>query len=160
MEREGTFDDLPMIVTSYYDGPMEGLAESSRSDECFYFKMIAWDEGQDERLFVVRRMDSTFFERLKKLLGAGNSDSSNERIWVPEWKFRSAAEEQEANVIMESCTSSLSDTDFLVLGRGINSSNARSIKEIESIREDVLRKLKDKSPDRLDIWWPNLAQKK
>ncbi len=41
------------LITGFYDGPTEGVAECDLCGQAYAFRMLAWDEQQDVRVFAL-----------------------------------------------------------------------------------------------------------
>lgn len=146
---------IEVIALDYYDGATEGFALTIKNQGISYFKMIAWDDCQDQRLFAAVSIARLTFFRVIDLLSASNIQPIS-KVWIPDWSFANSKDEADANDIVVSCRSELKSKGFLVLGNNINS-ESRSIftitdalaESVESAKiepenlKDWLRKLED-----------------
>ena len=53
------------IVLGYYDGPTHGVTKCSACGADYEFSLLAWDEGQDERVFEFWTMRRGAFARVE-----------------------------------------------------------------------------------------------
>ncbi len=91
--------DKQIIGLDYYDGVTEGFLEHSHG--WTYFRMLAWDTGQDRRLFVCTEVEVLILERLFAMLGKVEPRPVS-KSWLPRWHFENGIDENNANIIIES----------------------------------------------------------
>ena len=48
-----------MLVTGFYDGPTDGFVECLRCGRAYAFRMLAWDEEQDVRVYGLAALDES-----------------------------------------------------------------------------------------------------
>ena len=106
------------IALSFYDGPTEGFVRGVESGFAHYFKVVAWDDAQDRRLYVLGRVEERAFDQLAALL-AETGQTISSAVLVPAWKFGDTAREALANKLVEEGRRSLVSPTFLVLGAGL-----------------------------------------
>jgi len=87
MNNEQDLSQVEIIALEFYDGAKEGFALSVGNLGPSYFKLIAWDENQDQRLFVVISIAKLIFDTIFDLLSLGN-DKPVSKMWLPNWTFR------------------------------------------------------------------------
>jgi hypothetical protein len=115
--------------------------------------LIAWDDYQDDRLFVVSQADVSTYARLVELLNRGPGG------WPPklEWKFRDDKDKEEADSLVDSSRKSLYSSELLVLGTHINEGSIKLIEINCQIENEVNKALKLNAPDNLSNWFPRLS---
>ena len=57
------------LVTDYYDGAKEGVVECGRCHTVYAFRMLAWDDSQNVRVYSLADLDSSFETVAEELLG-------------------------------------------------------------------------------------------
>lgn len=70
-----------MLITNYYDGPIEGFVECHTCGRLYAFRKLAWDEDQDLRIFGLAPLDDDY-DTVCTLLGA-QGDSKTAAIVPP-----------------------------------------------------------------------------
>lgn len=70
-----------IIASRYYDGVMEGIGERTSDGDIVWFKAVAWDEEQWQRVFVVARVESSLARELVSLLESVEPPRSP--FWLP-----------------------------------------------------------------------------
>ena len=156
MNPDTPFVETEVIALDFYDGATEGIAFAVRGCGNCYFKMIAWDQGQDERLYVVNEVVSSMYVQLLALL-TRSQELPHVPVWLPEWKFQDDKDEQEANYIVSSCRQNLRLSKLLILGKDIKDASARTIAIDGQIVSEVIRVLEIDEPDDLANWLPRLT---
>lgn len=146
---------IRVIALDFYDGATEGFALSVGELEACYFKLIAWDEDQDHRLFVVVSIARLVFDTIFGLLSNCN-DPPSTKIWLPEWNFRNRQDEAEANKLMESCKIDMKSRAILVLGNQVDSASSDMFALNDSLISFVERAMKN--PESLDDWLVKLKR--
>ena len=141
---------FPVIALDYYDGATEGfMAHSDGADGARMFKMIAWDQDEDRRLFAVCDIPLQDFMALHELLVLANTRSDGS-VWMPSWEFSNNADHRKANVILRRCKEMLTTRPDLAIGKHINDAEIQSVPE--QIREDVVRALSRRTPEDIEDW--------
>ena len=52
VSKELPFWKAPCLIFDYYDGPLEGVVECNVCGQCYYYKLLSWNENtQDSRVF-------------------------------------------------------------------------------------------------------------
>lgn len=156
MNNEQDSSQVEIIALDFYDGAKEGFSLSIGNLGPSYFKLIAWDENQDQRLFVVVSIAKLIFDTIFGLLSLGN-DKPLSKVWLPNWAFRNDKDEDEANKIVDSCMSELKSKGVLVLGDQIDSESISMF----TINDSLLRSVENaiQKPERLDGWLKRLKGK-
>ncbi|WP_312320642.1 hypothetical protein [Stenotrophomonas sp.] len=81
---KGMDNSLPSVIAvDYYDGAISGVAAGFQEMEAFYFHLVAWDEAQDERLFVVVGIEGWQFAELAEVMSAG-VNLAGRRVLIPD----------------------------------------------------------------------------
>lgn len=155
--------DPEIIEIDYYDGATEGFTSLSIEgySRC-YFKVIAWDEGQYDRLFVVSKVNLGTYNRLVRLLVRGAGEAGAGATWpsTTDWKVEYNADKKKADAIVESCKESLFSSNLLVLGTGINNASAQTYEISDALKREVKKVLESDKPDDLANWLPKLKKTK
>lgn len=95
------------IALGYYDGPTSGVVQSERNLTTYKFQLLAWDAGQDMRIFSMAPLSSQSFERLVNLLS--QIQPPLWPLWVPIWNFPS---QETANIVEREVERILGQADF------------------------------------------------
>ena len=103
-----------IIALDFYDGAIEGFAISLKEIGPCYFKLVAWDENQDQRLFVVVSIVRLIFDELLKLL-KWSDDKSYSKIWLPNFGYEISDSGLKVEKIIECCKSEIKLKGILVL---------------------------------------------
>jgi hypothetical protein len=143
--------ELEIIALDFYDGATEGFALSLGVHGPCYFKMLAWDDTQERRLFALAKIDGALIEELVTLLEPQERVPSS-RIWIPKWKFHQAGEEKRADDIVSSSQDRLRLSGSLVLGSAITDASAKEIEFDGEVARHVGQFLITTEPDRLSNW--------
>lgn len=155
IERESS--QVEVIALDYYDGATEGFALAIGSLGVSYFKMIAWDDDQDQRLFVVVSIARLIFDTIFSLLSLSN-DSPASKVWVPSWSFGNSQDEAKANKLVESCLTDIKSKGVLSLGSQVDSTSVDIFTINDSIMSSVERAIQ--KPEHLNDWLTNLKDNK
>lgn len=138
-----------LIAIGFYDGPTEGFAQGVEGIPVCFFKVVAWDENQDRRLYLLSRVDERTYEELVAILAKSQGILPN--IWTPDWSFDEAAIELRANRIVDEARRSLAASALVALGEsplGVLDVIVPTSRQLESARN-----LADAEwPGNLDDW--------
>ena len=115
-----------LIVLDYYDGATEGIFRSKKERVVRYFRMIAWDENQEKRLYAMHEGDSDPYRELVRILLRNGEDPSC-AVWMPKWKFTEKSDEERANEIVEDLEKKLLDSRKLMLGFSFDGTHSKEI---------------------------------
>lgn len=140
---------IEIIALDFYDGATEGFSLSVANLGPAYFKLIAWDEHQDQRLFVVVSIAKLIFDTIFDLLVKAN-DKPSSINWLPNWSFVNGQDEAEANKIVESCQKELISKGVLIKGSKVSSESMCIYKINDSLLASVERAMRE--PEDLDSW--------
>jgi len=78
-----------IISLGFYDGTTFGVAQCSQCSRSYRYELVAWDSGQDLRVFSLATLPQQSFSEVVKLLSRAGS---------PTWPFWSAALASEPTV--------------------------------------------------------------
>lgn len=148
------YSEFNVVAFGYYDGPTEGIATAFGVGSRYYFKLIAWDGNQDERLYVTTTVDSRTYDRLIMLLSTHQPQQLT-RVWIPDWVFRSDAHELEAENIISACRESLEGSTSFLLGTCANGLTATAV-SVEGRAAELSRLIYANKPDDLAVWRPSI----
>lgn len=111
--------NVPIILAlAYYDGATEGYFNRSEDDRIYFFKTVAWDASQDQRLFLLCQVrDSDYLELLEIL--SNTQKNPNLPVWIPDWTFNNAKSQERANKIIETSKDELKNSRLLMLGESL-----------------------------------------
>ena len=140
-----------IIALDFYDGATEGYIRELHNRGPYYFRMIAWDDSQEQRLFAATSVDQTEFDELVVLLKP-DERSSSAVVWVPEWQFQDPSQEKRANNIVGSSQEKLQVSGVLILGSQITDSRAREIEYREDLARLVRQSLSANDVGRVGDW--------
>lgn len=136
-----------IIVLQYYDGVTEGFALSIATIGSAYFKMIAWDDDQDQRLFIASPVDLSIFESIVTMFSG--TASQHIQVLLPKWSSMDDRMKQGVNEAIQNSRVNLNKKRVLVLGAHIDSDGARVYPVSDSIG-DLKRAMKQ--PENLAHW--------
>jgi hypothetical protein len=145
-------NELNIVAFDYYDGVTEGLISSVKNYGSCYFKVIAWDDMQNERLYIVSPVDQKIFSKLVNLLVDPDEVVSAKQTWIPKWTFKCDQDAEEANNIVRACRGDLSSLSFFILGESVDSTTSKIIEIDDRAREKIIE-INDKYiPGNLNDW--------
>lgn len=109
-------EEIPKVIAlAYYDGATEGFLNGLNDDQVYFFKVVAWDQDQDRRLYLLGRpIRAAYAELIEILEETGQRGSGS--TWIPRWVFESAELAARANILAEMGRSSLQTPAFLAMG--------------------------------------------
>jgi len=147
---------LPLgISLGFYDGVTEGFATDLLDGMPGYFDTVAWDSGQDERLFAAVKVDRSSYAKLINSLRAAG-ETSTETKWLSTWEFSDSRDQVEAEELLRSCRGRLSQEGALLFTPRIAVDPARVFTmdaDLKLLLEDVLLR---GTPDDLELWMRHL----
>jgi hypothetical protein len=111
---------INVIALDYYDGATEGFILSFDSLGSCYFKLVAWHECHDQRLYLVTPIDEHIFIRMMELLSCCNEQVST-KTWLAKWIFKSSQDKEEAESLVMLCQEKLKRGAIMVMGEQIHS---------------------------------------
>jgi hypothetical protein len=71
-----------IIAIEFYDGPVSGLARCSSCRSVLQYKLLAWDERQEKRVFALAKMPSHAWDQIITLY---SYDQPRFPVWAPKW---------------------------------------------------------------------------
>jgi hypothetical protein len=102
------------IVLGYYDGPTEGIVRCQKCGRVYHYVMVAWDEGQDVRVYALWALRLDLFSQVERLLVAEGPPR------YPDWVVRgygSISETQKRiGQLLDGTAKNASDAVYLVMG--------------------------------------------
>lgn len=104
-----------VLALSYYDGAIEGFIDGMGDDQVYFFKVAAWDIGQDRRLYVLGQVARAIYLELLDILMTSQRVPASS-TWAPTWVFANPEMEARANQIVEISMRSIINPAFLALG--------------------------------------------
>ncbi|HSD69216.1 MAG TPA: hypothetical protein VLB07_06680 [Woeseiaceae bacterium] len=139
-----------VLATGYYDGPTEGFLVDPGSEKAQFFKVIAWDADQEERLFVVVEVDRAQLARLEALIDRAG-EKPRKLIWAPPWRFRDDNDLGEARQIIAQCEEQLKSACELSIGIELSTSSRR-IHVKENLRNELANAIDRDEPEDIGAW--------
>lgn len=149
VRSRGTVPEI--IALDFYDGPTEGYALDLRDHGPCYFRMIAWGDDQDERLFAATKADRASIDKLIELLGLDEEKLGN-AVCVPRWRFQTSGQEKQADDIVTASQNNLRSSGFLILGNSITSEHAVEIEYEGDLAKLVCQSLAGVEIGKLENW--------
>lgn len=74
--------DPIVIVLKYFDGETDGLLRCGVCGQTYQFRLVAWDEGREERVFALSRLAQDIYEKVLRELMKYYGEATS-RYWVP-----------------------------------------------------------------------------
>jgi hypothetical protein len=144
-----------VLAFDFYDGPTEGIAREVLGAGPCYFKMIAWDEQQDVRLFGVVAIDERVFQRWVETV-ARNSPNSSASVQLVTHTFPLTSTDGNLEMELEKWIEQLPQSGFLVCGTAVDSLDARRYSIPESMGMRFTEAMKSNAPESLSDWRSHL----
>lgn len=107
-----------MLVLAYYDGATEGFIDKTNDNQIYFFKVVAWDENQDKRLFLAGLVSRVIYQELLDVLAKSHQVPTGS-TWTPTWIFENPEMEKRANSLVRIGRNSLNAPAFLALGEDL-----------------------------------------
>jgi hypothetical protein len=85
-----------LISLGFYDGTTSGLIELEPG-AVFRYDVVAWDSGQDQRVYCLARMPARAFADLIELLSP--SEAPRWPQWFPRWEFSSEGQQSVEKIL-------------------------------------------------------------
>lgn len=140
---------MGIIALNFYDDVTEGFALSLGKLATCYFKLIAWNEKQDQRLFVVIPVSRAVFDAMSDLLPPYNG-APLKNIRFPERDFDNPQNDTAVNKLIESCQADLKSEAVLVLRSQVDDTSSDIFTIDDSLISSVKRAMR--TPENLDHW--------
>jgi hypothetical protein len=109
-----------VLALAYYDGATEGFLNGLGDDRVYFFKVVAWDQSQDRRLYLLGEVDKSTYMELVEILAKTHQPPTGS-TWTPAWIFGNPELEARANSLVEISRRSLDTATFLALGKDLES---------------------------------------
>lgn len=110
-----TTSTTKVLALAYYDGVTEGFLNGMGDDQVYFFKVVAWDKNQDQRLFLLGQVDRAVYLELLDIL-AKNQEVPIDSTWMPVWSFGNPEMQARANNLVLIGKRSLEFPAFLAIG--------------------------------------------
>jgi hypothetical protein len=107
-----------ILALSYYDGVIEGFIDGLWDSNIYFFKVVAWDQNQDQRLYLLGIVERDIFFELLEILTTSQA-SSQGPIWLPSWELLTTEMTARVNEITAIGNSSLLSPSALALGKDL-----------------------------------------
>ncbi len=105
-----------ILALGWYDGPTEGVAQCGSCPATYRFEMLDeepdWEEGEDVRIFKLAPLPDNSLDRIVSSLC--RHEAPRWPIWVPTWRFESAAEQNAADDEIGAVLATAGDPDRVV----------------------------------------------
>jgi hypothetical protein len=112
-------ENIPkLLVLSFHDGATEGFIDSVADQQIYFFKVVAWDNDQDMRLYIFGKVARFIYLELLDII-LKSQPLSTSLAWTPTWAFANSDLEARANAIVEISKRSLSEPAYLALGQNL-----------------------------------------
>ena len=142
---------ITTIAFDYYDGLTEGVSLSLKDNEPYYFKLLAWDKGQDQRLFFLSEVKKSDFNDIFDTLSKGQ-EMPKSSTWLAQWKFSNSDDEKMITKKLENFWSN--KPSFIALGDSVYDNSLELFEIRKNLAKKVSKALKSKSVDDLSHWLP------
>jgi hypothetical protein len=117
-----------LISLGYYDGTVSGLAQCGGCEKVFHYRLVAWDESQNVRVFSLAQTKAEIFDKVVEVFS---------RFGRPRWPYwYPVLPAQEAKSISDRIDSLLASGDsprYVIAAE----SPERAILAVRSIQESV-----------------------
>lgn len=151
-------DSFPVkiVALGFYDGATEGFTATLGAHGPCYFKMLAWDEHQDQRLFIAVSIERSSYELFLNMLPKEDDLESRVPVWIPRWVFDNASEQEAADKFVESCRAQAESGGVLVIGRGIDDPCATEFEVATHLRSAIREAVQSNITGNLAEWRKSL----
>jgi len=107
-----------IISLGFYDGTTSGVAQCSRCSRSYRYELVAWDSGQDLRIYSLASLPQRSFDALVRLLSGATSPTWP--IWMPELPSDPAREVTELSRAIDAELAEANPPDRVVASRHID----------------------------------------
>lgn len=104
-----------VLSLGWYDGTTNGLAQCSECSAAFRYDLVAWDSGQDCRIFAFSPITPQAFDRAVSLFAT--CEAPRWPLWVPWFRFR-PPEAERVDTEIEMCLSQSARPEYVVAADG------------------------------------------
>ncbi|MBX9402275.1 hypothetical protein K4L06_13250 [Lysobacter sp. BMK333-48F3] len=125
-----------VIALDYYDGPLEGVSMGAFGCRCCYFKLLAWDDLGDNRLFAIVSMDCSQYEEIATAL-ASAQPVPDTPVWLPQWKFASDALARRVSLLLDGYSRRSRSPEFLCLNFCAQLQPSRMFPVSDQVRDKI-----------------------
>ncbi|WP_313459987.1 Imm10 family immunity protein [Stenotrophomonas sp.] len=151
-QTQMTINRLPNVIAlDYYDGPICGFSRGLKGLEPFYFHILALDEAQDERLFLVSEIGEGRYASLAATLLNVTPDSSKP-ILFPDITALDQHAKQELDQFAQHCKLNALERGMLLLTNDIDFRSGALFPSNSDVQSRAAIVLASRSPDDLAIW--------
>ena len=113
-----TTSTTKVLALAYYDGATEGFLNGMGDDQVYFFKVVAWDKNQDQRLFLLVLVDRAIYVELLDIL-TKSQEVPVDSTWMPVWSFGSPEMQARADNLVVIGKRSLVNPAFLAIGEDL-----------------------------------------
>ncbi|MEM7348727.1 MAG: hypothetical protein AAF485_31235 [Chloroflexota bacterium] len=142
---------VEVIALDFFDGATEGFVRSLGDSGPCYFKLIAWDDTQDKRLFAAVAVTQDEYDELVSILASSEPIPTSD-VWVPRWEFENNTAKNNADDFIDSIEDRLRSSGLLILGLGVTDSTAKIREYDKVLGQQVGEHIGDNKPDNLCNW--------
>lgn len=109
-----------VVVFDWQDGPREGICLLEEPHACFYYKVFATRELEDDLndcLFRVSEIQPVLFPKIIETLS--DLGAPNNRVWAPIWRFSSDQRRKDCENRLEQLLSGQKPSRLIVQSRSM-----------------------------------------
>jgi hypothetical protein len=139
-----------LVALGFQDGPTEGFVRGFVGSHAHYFKVVAWDDQQDRRLYLLGQVQVRVVDELLALLTAPGQTVSS-AVLTPAWTFGDTELEALANKLVEEGQRTLGSPALVVLGSSLLD-GFEVMKPTESQLKRAIALAQWQSPGNLGDW--------
>lgn len=149
---------MSVVAFDFYDGATEGLVRSVFGSGPCYFKLIAWDDDQDQRLYGVTCIDEPAFQTIvaQALLASPSLTSS---VLLLRITPGSIANDDNLDRLVEYWIENIVRSGFLICGRAVDSADAKRYNVPEVMKSRLKEVMGANEPESLAHWQPHLIKR-
>ena len=116
-DSRGIAGQRRLLSLGYHDGTTNGLVKFDKSGLAFRYDLVAWDSGEEWRVFCLSPLASNDFEVAVQAL----SDLGDPKwpCWFPIWEFSSEAKKNDAEAAVEATLNRCGRYQFAILSRDL-----------------------------------------
>lgn len=101
-----------IIALGYYDGPTSGVVQCSVCSSAYKYEIVAWDDNQDLRIYVLAPLREELFVDFVKTLS--ELEAPKWPVWVPRWGSASKKRDKAINSSLETLLGSASKEEYVL----------------------------------------------
>jgi hypothetical protein len=114
MQSEAISPFRENIALGYYDGPTDGVVRCQRCASVYFYALVAWDEGQDIRIYALRALPVDVFAQLEQILAKNSPPKYPD--WIPVWDAVIVAQQKRIDELLFTAADCFSEAVYLVMG--------------------------------------------